>query len=129
MSWASRGKYGEDYFTLSSTYFQGQPPKSVNFHWRRFRIDQIPLESQEQFDIWLRERWAEKDALMEAYLSTDRFPSSPVATEKGQDTYIETEVKTRYPFEFLQIFSVLAVMGMLANIASKIWRRLVYGQA
>jgi len=87
------------------------------------------LDSQEKFDIWLRDRWAEKDALMEAYLSTGRFPSSPSATEKGQDTFIETEVKTRYPFEFLQIFSVIAVLGLLNNMATKIWRRLFQGNA
>jgi lysocardiolipin and lysophospholipid acyltransferase len=72
----------------------------------------------------LHERWAEKDALMEAYLSTGRFPSSPLATEKGQGTYIETEVKTRYPFEWAQIFAVVGVTGLLFNNALKIWHRL-----
>ena len=61
----SRGKFGEDYFTLSSTYFQGRPPKSVNFDWRRFRVADIPLQTAEAFDGWLRDRWAEKDELME----------------------------------------------------------------
>jgi len=65
---------------------------------------------------------------MEAYVSTGRFPSSPFATEKGHDTYIETEVKTRYPFEFLQIFSVVAVVGLLANLVTKVWRRLIHGR-
>jgi acyltransferase-like protein len=114
---------------LASTYFQGRPPKSVNFHWRRFRLDTIPLDNQEKFDVWLRERWAEKDALMEAYLSTGRFPSSPFATEKGHDTYIETEVKTRYPFEFLQIFSVVAILAFLVNTVKNTWRAVIRGRS
>ena len=79
-TWHSRGKYGEDIFTLSRTYIRGQPPKSVNFYWRRFRVADIPLDSQDSFDAWLRARWYEKDALMEQYLSTGRFPPSPAAT-------------------------------------------------
>ncbi len=118
---SSRGEYGEEYFTLASTYFRGQPPKSVNFHWRRFRVADIPLGDQEQFDAWLRDRWAEKDSLMEAYLLTGRFPSSPLATGKGQDTYIETEVRTTYPFEFLQIFSVTAAAAFVWNVVMKLW--------
>ncbi|KAF8533795.1 hypothetical protein BDD12DRAFT_863490, partial [Trichophaea hybrida] len=31
------------YFTLYSTFFQGRPPKSVNMHWRRFAVKDIPL--------------------------------------------------------------------------------------
>ena len=82
------------------------------------------MDDHEKFELWLHDRWAEKDDLMEAYLSTGRFPSSPTATEKGQDTYIETEVKTRYPFEFLQVYSVTALVGLLVNIVTKMWRRL-----
>ncbi len=97
----------------------------MNFHWRRFKVADIPLDDQDKFDAWLRDRWYEKDALMEAYMATGRFPSSPSATEKGQDTYIETEVKTKYPFEFLQIYSVIGILGLVLNTLGKIWHRLV----
>ncbi|KAK3366148.1 acyltransferase-domain-containing protein [Lasiosphaeria ovina] len=121
-----RGEFGEDYFTLSGTYFRGQPPKSVNFYWRRFRVADIPLETQEQFDLWLRDRWYEKDALMEQYLSTGRFPPSPSDTvTKDRQGFIETEVRTRHRFEFLQVFAVLGMVGLLFNIASKTWTRLL----
>jgi 1-acyl-sn-glycerol-3-phosphate acyltransferase len=121
-----RGKFGENIFTLSGTYFRGQPPKSVNFYWRRFLVDDIPLDNQEQFGLWLRERWYEKDALMEQYLSTGRFPANPANTlTKDREEFLETEVRTRYPFEFLQIFSVLAGFGLLVNLILKLWNKLV----
>ncbi|KAL2261673.1 hypothetical protein VTK26DRAFT_3635 [Humicola hyalothermophila] len=115
-----RGKFGEQIFTLGGTYLKGQSPKSVNFYWRRFRIADIPLGNQEEFDVWLRERWYEKDALMEQYVTTGRFPASPAeAVTKGQEPFLETEVRTRYPFEFLQIYSVLGAFGLIVTILLK----------
>jgi lysocardiolipin and lysophospholipid acyltransferase len=116
-----RGKYGEDYFTLASTYFQGRPPKSVNLHWRRFRVADIPLDDHDKFDVWLRERWYEKDALMEKYISTGRFPPC----EFGKKEYIETEVRTKYPWEVIQVFSVLGVVGLMYKIMISIWQKLL----
>ncbi|OAA65639.1 Phospholipid/glycerol acyltransferase [Niveomyces insectorum RCEF 264] len=117
-----RGKYGEEYFTLSGTYFQGQAPKSVNFHWRRFRVDDIPLETAEVFDQWLRDRWYEKDAMMETYLTTGRLPASPQATSPGEADYIETEVRTRYPWEIFQVFSVVSTVWVLYRLFTMYWR-------
>lgn len=116
-----RGKYGEDYFTLVSTYFQGRPPKSVNFHWRRFRVADIPLDDQEKFGAWLLERWYEKDALMEQYLSTGRFPAFEGAKEKKE--YIETEVRTQYPWEVAQVFVVLGSFWLMYRGMIALWHR------
>lgn len=81
----------------------------------------MPLESQEKFEVWLRERWYEKDALMEQYLSTGRFPPNPEeAVSKGLDPFLETEVRTRYPWEFLQIYSVLGIFGLFARFLLKL---------
>ncbi|KAI1841528.1 hypothetical protein JX266_012280 [Neoarthrinium moseri] len=98
-----RGGYGEEYFTLASTYFRGRPPKSVNFYWRRFALADMPLDDQEEFDRWLRARWYEKDELLEQYVSTGRFP----ANGAGIKGHIETEVRTQYPWEFLKVFVML----------------------
>ncbi|KAI1822747.1 acyltransferase-domain-containing protein [Xylaria intraflava] len=113
-----RGKYGEDYFTLSSTYFQGRPPKSINFYWRRFALDDIPLENQEDFDKWLRERWYEKDALMEQYVSTGRFP----ANGAGLKGHIETEVKTQHWWEFIRIYMMAGTFLLFFNAVFKFVR-------
>jgi lysocardiolipin and lysophospholipid acyltransferase len=106
---------------LASTYFQGRPPKSVNLHWRRFRISDIPLDDHDKFHVWLSERWCEKDALMEQYLSTGRFPPC----EFGKKEYIETEVRTRYPWELLQVFAVLGSVGLIWNILRGVWYRML----
>ncbi|KAI9896837.1 hypothetical protein N3K66_007859 [Trichothecium roseum] len=104
-----RGKYGEDFFGLSSTYFQGRPPKSVNLYWRRFRVADIPLDDQEKFDIWMREEWYKKDALMEEYMTTGRFP----AMAGAKLDFVTTSVKTRKPWEILQVFTVVGICGLL----------------
>ncbi|CCT72187.1 related to acetyltransferase [Fusarium fujikuroi] len=104
-----RGGFGEEYFGLVSTYFQGRAPKSVNFHWRRFKISDMPLHDQKAFELWLREEWYKKDALMEEYLTTGRFPR--MAGSKID--YIETEVKTRKPWEILQICAVVGTAALI----------------
>src|SRR6187402_611735 len=76
----SRGEYGQDLFTLRSMYLQGRPPPSVNMYWRRFAVADIPLDDGVKFDLWLREKWYEKDAFVEQYLTTGRFPASKSAT-------------------------------------------------
>lgn len=131
-----RGGFGQDYFTLRSSYLEGRPPKSVNMFWRCFAVADIPLENQESFDVWLRERWYEKDALMEEYLSTGRFPpNKPVSKEQGSipngvvnGDYIETEVKPKHWWEISQLFVVLAICGLVANIGAKLWNLAVYGK-
>ena len=159
----SRGKFGEDFFGLSSTYFQGQSPKSVNFYWRRFRVSDMPLENAEEFGRWLLERWYEKDALMEEYLTTGRFPpmsstasgssttTTTTTTTTGGATaggsaggnyaaavtstvtgsasasssdiksveYVQTAVRTRYPWEILQVFTIAGIVGLMFHSVSK----------
>lgn len=110
-----RGKYGEDFFGLASTYFRGRSPKSVNFYWRRFRIDDMPLDDQKAFDIWLREQWYKKDALMEEYLTTGRFPRMAAS---GPD-FVESGVNTRHPWEILQVFTVVGICGLIWNNVRK----------
>ncbi|KAI5784998.1 acyltransferase-domain-containing protein [Peziza echinospora] len=68
------GKFGQDYFTLYSTYFEGRPPKSVNMYFRRFKLVDIPVDNEEEFTIWLRARWVEKDNLVDFYVKYGRFP-------------------------------------------------------
>lgn len=73
----------------------------------------IPLDDQEQFDVWLREIWYEKDALMEEYMTTGRLPANPGGG------HIETQVRTRYPWEIVQVFTVVGICGLLWNNVRK----------
>jgi lysocardiolipin and lysophospholipid acyltransferase len=116
-----RGGYGEEHFSLAGTYFKGNPPKSVNFYWRRFAIADMPLDDQEKFDEWVRARWVEKDALMEQYLTTGRFP----ANGAGIKGHIETTVRTQYWWDFLRIFVMLGAFTMVFNVLLRTLRSIL----
>jgi len=133
-----RGKFGQDYFTLRSSYFQGRPPKSVNMYWRRFAVSSIPLDDPEKFDLWLRERWIEKDALLEEYVSTGRFPASEDVVVQsagthgsvtGKGTFIETEMKPAHWWEVGKIFLVPATVGLVVNVLGKVWSVALRGRS
>ena len=134
-----RGGYGQDYFTLRSTYFQGRPPKSVNMYWRRFVVAGIPAGDLQAFEHWIMQRWLEKDALLEHYAQHGRFPTSDEmvaqdsATEdnerpkKEAGRYIETEVKLGHWIEVGQIFVALAGFGLAWALLLRVWRA-VFGK-
>lgn len=105
-------------------YFQGRPPPSVNMYWRRFALKDMPLDNQDKFDLWLRERWYEKDAFMEEYAVSGRFPASAEATSetKGDhDGYIETEVKLASWLDMSLLVFVWAGLAFEIYALRKIW--------
>lgn len=81
----------------------------------------MPLDDQEEFDEWLRQRWYEKDAIMEQYVATGRFP----ANGAGIKGHIETQVRTKYPWEFLKIFVMVGAFGLVFNLILTVLRRAV----
>lgn len=116
------GGYGSAIFTLRSVYFQGRPPKSVNMHWRRYRVADLPLDDHDKMFQWLMKIWREKDELMEAFQRDGRFPGdvSAVEIEGGpkdefKTPYISTQVESRYTLEFAQIFAPLFAAGLLGR--------------
>jgi len=113
-----RHGFGEDFFTLAGC-LEGRSPKSVNFYWRRFRVADIPLVSAEEFDRWLRARWAEKDALMDYYFTNGRFPAS----ESGGPGFVEAKIGTRRWWEFTRIFYVVASAGLALRLMVRLWGR------
>lgn len=64
----------------------------------------------------MRDQWYQKDALMEEYLNKGRFP----ALAGAEVDYIETEVRTKYPWEILQVFSVLGICGLMWHNVRKL---------
>ena len=110
-------------------------------HWRRFAVSTIPLDDAQEFELWLRKRWTEKEALLEGYLQTGRFSadeghdidSKPVvdghdSIKNPQDAgIIETEVKLVQWYEIGQIFVVLLAFALIANILAKLWNFTVHG--
>jgi hypothetical protein len=117
------GQFGQDIFTLRSSMFEGRPPKSVNMHFRRFKIADIPIQNEKSFDVWLRNRWREKDYLLEHFAQYNRFPEDDKWLIKQRQTgkkgpvpakSIETQIKSNSLEEFLSIFAPLSsVMTVL----------------
>lgn len=99
-------------------------------YWRRFRISDIPVDNDAAFAMWLKNRWTEKDYLLEHFFRHGSFPEGdPVkamqteaALQKVADAnskdgkktvitpvtktakFISTEVKSGGWEEFLSIF-------------------------
>ncbi|EUC51359.1 hypothetical protein COCMIDRAFT_79423 [Bipolaris oryzae ATCC 44560] len=132
------GQYGQDIFTLRSSFFEGRPPKSVNMHWRRFRLADIPYENTHAFEVWLRNRWREKDYMLEYFNRNNRFPAEDfwkdhldmdVRSESSRSNgktirtvprpavQIETEVKSGNWNEFVKIFAPITSIMMALTVA------------
>lgn len=121
-----KGMYGQDIYTLRSSFFEGRPPKSVNMFWRRFRISEIPVENEEAFGRWLSNRWREKDYILEYFYKFGQFPSEEplkalaAAEGKREPNHaksITTEVKSGGWDEFLSIFGpITSAAGALQSI-------------
>ncbi|RAH83917.1 putative acyltransferase [Aspergillus japonicus CBS 114.51] len=122
-----KGSLPDKYFTLRSTYLQGRPPTSVNMHWRRFAVADIPLDSQSEFDAWIRARWAEKDQLLEEWFETGRFPTelggsivvgtgTPAQETAAATGYAETHVRLGHWTELGRIFMVLVGTALLCKL-------------
>jgi 1-acyl-sn-glycerol-3-phosphate acyltransferase len=130
------GQFGQDIFTLRSTFFEGRPPKSVNMHWRRFRVDSIPIQNTKAFEVWLRNRWREKDYMLEYFNRNNRFPAEDfwkdhldmdsTSSHNGGKSIrsvprpavqIETEVKSGNWNEFVKIFAPITSVMMALTVA------------
>lgn len=121
-----KGMYGQDIFTLKSSFFEGRPPKSVNMYWRRYRISEIPVDNDEAFGRWLQNRWREKDYILEYFYKFNQFPSGdPVAAMKAVEgktqpkhaKTIATEVRGGGWDEFLSIFGpITSAAGALSSM-------------
>ena len=111
-------------------YFQGRAPKSVNMHWRRFRVADLPLDDHDAMYAWTMARWREKDELIAAFLRTGKFPADVDAvhieggpTDAFKTPYINTEVRPRNAVEFLQMFAPVAAAAMVGRVAVQILDR------
>ncbi|CAO2654280.1 Nn.00g110130.m01.CDS01 [Neocucurbitaria sp. VM-36] len=130
------GQFGQDIFTLRSSFFEGRPPKSVNMHWRRFHLDTIPIQNTKAFEVWLRNRWREKDYMLEYFNRNNRFPAedfwkdhldmSSQSSHNGNKSLrsvprpavqIETEVKSGNWNEFVKIFAPITSVMMALTVA------------
>ncbi|KAK1808820.1 hypothetical protein LTR12_016823 [Friedmanniomyces endolithicus] len=121
-----KGMYGQDIYTLKSSFFEGRPPKSVNMFWRRYKIADIPLDNDAVFGRWLTNRWREKDYILEYFYKFGHFPAcdavSAMQAVEGKRApqhakAISTEVKGGGWDEFLSIFGpITTAAGALSSV-------------
>lgn len=65
-------------------------------HWRRFAISSIPISDPVEFELWIRQRWAEKDDLLEYYMQNGRFPEDNDTTNgRSMESEEQVDVKQR----------------------------------
>ncbi|KAI7280781.1 acyltransferase-domain-containing protein [Hortaea werneckii] len=129
------GTYGQDIFTLRSVYFQGRPPKSVNMHWRRYKVSEIPVDDKEAMSQWVLQRWREKDELLETFNKTGKFPGDKEAVliegapqeKEWKTAYINTEVKPKTCGEFLQLFMPVIAAALVGRVCVQVFD-LVFGK-
>lgn len=111
--------YGQSYYTLRSIFFDGIPPPTIHIHIRRFKVGadvpignisrtpprgevpgvDVPEDERQAFDVWLRDRWIEKDKFIQRFHDTGTFSPS-------LDKYPEIDVplKLRHKQEIFGIF-------------------------
>lgn len=99
-------------------------------YFRRFPLPEIPLEDGDEkvFDQWIRDRWTEKDELIEEYMCTGRFPGIVDANGKAVDGvskdevtggyFIETEMKPKHWWEVIGVGAGLGwlLLGITALV-------------
>ncbi|KAI7887625.1 uncharacterized protein EV154DRAFT_427102 [Mucor mucedo] len=76
------GENPEDVMTMQSIFCKGTGPKKIHIHIRRYRLDQIPSDT-ENFTKWLLERWTEKDRRLVYFNQYGTFPEEFAL---GEDT-------------------------------------------
>ena len=110
-------------------------------YWRRFAVSSIPVEDAQQFELWLRQRWLEKEQLLEQYVRDGRFPADEGHGSEGEPAvgrdggskviqgagFIETEVKLARWYEIGQIFVLMFVYALVAYILTAMWNLAVHG--
>lgn len=119
------GEFGEDLFTLKKIFILGKGPEKISYHFRSFRLDEIPLgddtvvdidevkeEDLKKFEDWLYKIWYEKDELMAHFYKYGAFvsPKSEAidTVSKVEEHTIVGDFKLRNIFEVLSVFSTSA---------------------
>ncbi|KAF9480044.1 hypothetical protein BDN70DRAFT_878074 [Pholiota conissans] len=118
--------YGQDYYTLRSLFFDGVAPPAVHIHMRMFDVKtgvpigdlagasgasepdrkakrivevDIPNEEKEEFDIWLRKLWQEKDEAMDKF-----FETNSLTPQDSKAPVVEIPLQLKHKREILDAF-------------------------
>lgn len=72
----------EKVFTLMDLFYSGITPEKVHYHLSYIPLKEIPRESADEFAEWLREKYHEKDRLLDEFYRTGQFPHTRTITKK-----------------------------------------------
>ena len=72
-SGVAANEYAESAYGLKDIFLEGKYPRLVDIHVRAFKVQDIPVDDEQQFDLWLDRVWREKDALLAGYYREGSF--------------------------------------------------------
>lgn len=72
----------EKVYTLSKLFYSGIAPPQVHYHISYIPRKEIPRQSVDEFGDWLRDRYYEKDRLLDEFYRTGKFPNSRSITKR-----------------------------------------------
>ena len=117
--------YAQTYYSLQSIYTAHQGPPTVHLHRRKFDLDGVPIgrvpgvkdepvpkkrirphvldeqlteDERRVFDEWVRDRWTEKDELLDRFYESGEFPC-----REGQRKEIKIELRGTDDFVSYQL--------------------------
>ncbi|CDH10295.1 uncharacterized protein ZBAI_02080 [Zygosaccharomyces bailii ISA1307] len=110
-SGVGKEEYGEAIYRLPNVIFRGQSPRLVDMYIRAYKLDEIPLDNEEDFSDWLYEVWKEKDQLLNTYYAKGSFGLDP----EPDHTVIGAFKMSTFPFFFSFFFPGLlfSILGGL----------------
>lgn len=72
----------EKIYTLGKLFYEGFVPEQVHYHLSYIPLKEIPRGSADEFGEWLRDRFYEKDRLLDEFYKNGKFPASRSITKK-----------------------------------------------
>ena len=72
----------ENIYTLGKLFYEGFTPEQVHCHLSYIPLKEIPRGSADEFGEWLRDRFYEKDRLLDEFYKNGKFPASRTVTKK-----------------------------------------------
>lgn len=108
-SGVKKEEYGEEIYKLSNVIFRGHGPRLVDMYIKAYKLDEIPIDNEDEFSNWLYEVWKEKDKLMNAYYAYGSF---------GMDPEPDHSITGSFTMSTYSFFSQFFLPGILIFVLS-----------
>ena len=110
----------EKVYTLGQLFFAGNAPSQVHYHLSYIPLKEIPRQSADEFGEWLRERFYEKDRLLDEFYKNGKFPNSRSITKNlcPRHYLLQTLLQSLFCLVSLFCWYLLAVKLLLPSISS-----------